>query len=146
MATNVLVTFYSAFGHIHSMVQQVEKGAAEVTDTEVRARQIPEFEEARKALSAMGPYEEAHERMKEIPEVTHDDLRWAHGIIWGTPTRYGNMVAQMEHKLTGGSPYGPSTVAGGDGSAQPTEGDLSMARKLGIRVAKVAGQLKALRS
>lgn len=210
MASNVLVVFYSAFGHIYRMAREVEKGAAELEGSDVRVRRVPEFEAARQAMSGMDAYVQAQESMKEIPEVTHDDLRWADGIVWGTPTRFGNMVAQMkqfldtcgelwmngelenkatgiftssatahggqestiltgmvpmlhlgmvfvgspygqnpeqmEQKLTGGSPYGPSTIAGGDGSAQPTDGDLSMARKLGARVAKVGGQLKALRS
>jgi NAD(P)H dehydrogenase (quinone) len=210
MATNVLVVFYSAFGHIHTMAQEVEKGAQEVSGTEVRVRRVAEFDAARQAMSGMDAYNQAQEKQKDIPEVSMDDMRWADGVVWGTPTRFGNMIAQMkqfldtcgelwmngemedkatgiftstgtvhggqestlltslvpmlhlgmvyvgspygqnpeqmEHKVTGGSPYGPSTVAGGDGSAQPTEGDLSMARKLGGRVAKVAGQLKALRS
>jgi NAD(P)H dehydrogenase (quinone) len=129
----------------------------------------------------------AQQAQADIPAVTHDDLRWADGIAWGTPTRYGNMSAQMkqfvdttgglwlkgelEDKATGiftstasihggqettiltalvplihlgmvfvgtpygqnpqllvtdgigGSPYGPGTLAGTDGSRQPVEGE-----------------------
>src|SRR6516162_8522964 len=154
-------------------------------------------------------YVQAQQKQADIPIVTHDDLRWAHGIAWGTPTRYGNMSAQMkqfvdatgslwlkgelEDKATGiftstatihggqettiltalcplihlgmvfvgtpygqnpqilvtdgigGSPYGPGTLAGTDGSRQPIEAELTTARNLGSRLARVAGRLKDLR-
>jgi NAD(P)H dehydrogenase (quinone) len=64
-------------------------------------------------------------------------------VFVGTP--YG----QNPHILTtdgiGGSPYGPATMAGGDGSRQPVEDELKTARNLGERVAKVAARLKDLR-
>jgi NAD(P)H dehydrogenase (quinone) len=46
----------------------------------------------------------AQQAQADIPTVTHDDLRWADGIAWGTPTRYGNMSAQMKQFIdtTGG--------------------------------------------
>ena len=50
----------------------------------------------RKALSAQEAYVRAQQAQADIPAVTHDDLRWADGIAWGTPTRYGNMSAQMK--------------------------------------------------
>ena len=144
-----------------------------------------------------------------VTRLRDDDLRWADGIAWGTPTRYGNMSAQMkqfvdttgglwlkgelEDKATGiftstatihggqettiltalvplihlgmvfvgtpygqnpqilvtdgigGSPYGPGTLAGTDGSRQPVEAELTTARNLGSRLARVAGRLKDLR-
>ena len=209
MATNVLIAFYSTYGHIYRMAQAVEEGARTEAETEVRLRRIPELEEARKVLSTQEYYVKAQEAQSGIPEVTHDDLRWADGITWGTPTRYGNMTAQMkqfidttgslwlkgelEDKATGiftstasihggqettiltslvplihlgmifvgtpygqnpqllvtngigGSPYGPGTLAGGDGSRQPVESELTTARNLGSRVARVAARLKGLR-
>lgn len=104
MATKVLVVFYSTYGHIFQMAQAVGAGAESVEDTEVRLRRIPELEEARKALSQQEFYVKAQEQQAHLPEVTHDDLRWADGICWGTPTRYGNMTAQMKQFLdtTGG--------------------------------------------
>jgi multimeric flavodoxin WrbA len=45
----------------------------------------------------------------------------------------------------GGSPYGPGTLAGTDGSRQPVEAELTTARNLGSRLARVAGRLKDLR-
>jgi NAD(P)H dehydrogenase (quinone) len=78
------------------MAQAVAEGAAGVPDAEVRLRRIPELEEARRALSPEEAYLRSQQLQAEIPEATHDDLRWADGIAWGTPTRYGNMSAQMK--------------------------------------------------
>src|SRR5467141_1300456 len=94
MTTNVLVTFYSTYGHIHRMALAVAEGAESVPDTAVRLCRIAELEEARKALSAQDAYVRAQQAQADIPAVTHDDLRWADGIAWGTPTRYGNMSAR----------------------------------------------------
>ena len=209
MATNVLVTYYSTYGHTWKMAEAVQAGAESVDGTDVRLRRIPELAEAKKALESQDVYNQIQEQMADIPEVTHDDLRWADGVAWGTPTRYGNMTAQMKQFLdttgalwqngeledkaagvfvstatihggqestilathipllhlgfvivgtpygqnpqilttdaVGGSPYGPSTIAGGDGSQQPKDADLTTARNLGSRIAKVAARLKDLR-
>ena len=104
MTTNVLVTFYSTYGHVHRMALAVAEGAESVPDITVRLRGIPELEEARKALSAQDAYVRAQQAQADIPAVTHDDLRWADAIAWGTPTRYGNMSAQMKQFVdtTGG--------------------------------------------
>jgi NAD(P)H dehydrogenase (quinone) len=75
MTTNLLVTFYSTYGHIHRMARAVVEGAESVPDTTARLRRIPELEEARKALSAQDAYVRAQQAQAEIPEVTHDDLR-----------------------------------------------------------------------
>src|SRR5262249_11145056 len=96
MTTNVLVTFYSTYGHVHQMPLTGAEGAEKVPDSTVRLRRIAELEEARKALSAQDAYVRAQQAQADIPVVTHDDLRWADGIAWGTPTRYGNMSAQMK--------------------------------------------------
>src|SRR5215471_5977535 len=96
MTTNVLIAFYSTYGHIHRMALAVAEGAESVPDSTVRLRRIAELEEARKALSAQDAYLRAQQAQADIPVVTHDDLRWADGIAWGTPTRYGNMSAQMK--------------------------------------------------
>jgi len=96
MTTNVLVAFYSTYGHIHRMALAVVEGAEGVPDTTVRLRRIAELEEARKALAGQDAYLRAQQAQADIPVVTHDDLRWADGIAWGTPTRYGNMSAQMK--------------------------------------------------
>jgi NAD(P)H dehydrogenase (quinone) len=99
MMINTLVVFYSTYGHVHRMARAVEEGAAGVQSTEVRLRRIPELAEARQALSGIDAYREAQDAQRQIPEATLDDLRWADGIAWGTPTRFGNMSAQMKHVL-----------------------------------------------
>lgn len=207
--TRILIVFYSAYGHTHKMANAVAEGARGIPGTEVRLRRIPELEEAKRANADSKSYQKEREAQAEIPDATHADLRWADGILWGTPTRYGNMTAQMkqfidttgslwmagdlEDKVTGiftstatihggqestiltalvpllhlgmifigspygqnpqilttdgigGSPYGPATMAGGDGSRQPVEAEYQTARNLGIRAAKVAARLKVLR-
>jgi NAD(P)H dehydrogenase (quinone) len=104
MLTNTLVVFYSAYGHVHRLARAVEEGAAAVPSTEVRLRRIPELAEARKALEGTEAYRQAQEAQRHIPEATLDDLRWADGIAWGTPTRFGNMCAQMKQLLDTSGP------------------------------------------
>ncbi len=99
MPANLLVTYYSTFGHVHAMGQSVADGGRTVRGTEVRVRRVPELEAARQAMSSIPYYVQAQEQMSSVPEVTHDDLRWADGIAWGTPTRYGNMTAQLKQFL-----------------------------------------------
>ncbi|HEV2292354.1 MAG TPA: NAD(P)H:quinone oxidoreductase [Tepidisphaeraceae bacterium] len=209
MPTNLLVVYYSSYGHLFKMAQAVEAGARSVADTEVRLRRVAELEGARQHMSQQPAYVAAQEAQREVAIASNDDLRWADGVCWGTPTRYGNMAAQMKQFIDGtgglwlkgeledkaagvfigtstihggqettiitsmipllhlgmvlvgtpygqnpqiltvegigGSPYGPGTLAGQDGSRQPVEAELTTARNLGIRVAKVAARLKGLR-
>jgi NAD(P)H dehydrogenase (quinone) len=60
-------------------------------------------------------------------------------VIVGLP--YSAKTQMRMDEITGGSPYGASTIAGGDGSRQPSEGELSMARFQGEHVAKIAAKL-----
>ena len=209
MPTNILVVYYSSYGHLFKMAQSVEAGAKSVADTDVRLRRVAELESAGKHMSAQPAYVAAQEAQKDVPIANNDDLRWADGVCFGTPTRYGNMAAQMKQFIDGtgglwlkgemedkaagvfvgtgtihggqettaittmvpllhlgmvicgtpygqnphilvtdgigGSPYGPGTLAGPDGSRQPVDSELTTARNLGSRVAKVAAQLNALR-
>jgi NAD(P)H dehydrogenase (quinone) len=209
MPTNILVVYYSSYGHLYKMAQAVVEGAKREADTDVRLRRVEELEQARVGMSKQPAYVAAQEAQKDVPIVTHDDLRWADGFCWGTPTRYGNMAAQMKQFIDstgqlwmkgeledkaagifvgtatihggqettvittliplmhlgmvivgtpygqnpqilvtdgiGGSPYGPGTLAGPDGSRQPVESELTTARNLGSRVTKVAARLKDLR-
>ena len=88
MPTNVLVAYYSAFGHVHKMAQAVADGARSVADTDVRLRRFPELSEVKASMSGSKHYQASVEAQKDVAEVTHDDLRWADGICWGTPTRW----------------------------------------------------------
>ncbi len=87
MSTNILVVYYSAFGHVYKMAQAVAEGAKGVSGTDVRLRRFPELSEVKAAMSGSKHYVANVEAQKDIPDVTLDDLRWADGICWGTPTR-----------------------------------------------------------
>lgn len=207
---NVLVVYYSSYGHTYQMAQAVVEGAQSVADTEVRLRRVAEIPAAQEAMSSQPEYLAAQEMQSGVPEATLDDLRWADGVCFGSPTRYGNMTAQMKQFIDstgplwaageledkaagvftstatihggqettivttmipllhlgfvlvgtpyaqnpqilvvdgiGGSPYGPGTLAGPDGTRQPVESELTTARNLGSRVARVAALLKTMRS
>jgi NAD(P)H dehydrogenase (quinone) len=91
MATRVLVVYYSLHGHVETLARSVAGGAESVRNTEVRLRRVPDIGDAR-------PIE------RSVVEATHDDVRWADGIAWGTPTRFGNMSAQMKQFLDSTGP------------------------------------------
>jgi NAD(P)H dehydrogenase (quinone) len=99
MSAKVLIAYYSTYGHVHQMADAVEEGVNRVSGAEVRVRRFPEIPAAKEAMSSDENYQSAQQAQEAHPEVTHDDLRWADGIIWGTPTRYGNMTAQMKQFL-----------------------------------------------
>jgi NAD(P)H dehydrogenase (quinone) len=196
MATRVLVVYYSLHGHVEALARAVGAGAESVRNTAVRLRRFPDIDNARPVQRA-------------LDEATLDDLRWADGIAWGTPTRYGAMSTPMKHFLDGmidvwksgeledkpagvftstasihggqestilttlipllhfgmifvgtpyvqnpqimtadaigGSPYGPSTVAGPDGTRAVADVELVVARSLGVRLARVASAIKIVR-
>jgi NAD(P)H dehydrogenase (quinone) len=196
VATKVLVVYYSLHGHVEALARAVGAGAESVRNTAVRLRRVPDLADAKPP-------------QRSVDEATPDDLRWADGIAWGTPTRYGTMATplkrffdgmvevwtrgELEDKpagiftstasihggqestilttlvpllhfgmifvgtpyvqnpqimtadAVGGSPYGPSTVAGPDGTRPVAEVDLLTARNLGVRLARVASALKIVR-
>jgi len=88
MATRVLVVFYSLHGHVEALAHAVSEGAESVRNTEVRLRRVPDFGDAKSIDRA-------------IDEVTHDDVRWADAIAWGTPTRYGVMATPLKRFFDG---------------------------------------------
>ncbi len=199
----LLVAFYSTYGHIYKMAEAVAEGAGEVKGAEVEIRRVPETL-PQKVLEKMGAVD-AQKTFSQIPVCTVDELAQADAIIFGTPTRFGNMCGQMRQfldatgqlwangslvgkvgsvftstatqhggqestiltfhvtllhqgfivvglpytfqgqmrldEITGGSPYGASTIAGGDGSRMPSENELEAARFQGEHVAKIASKL-----
>jgi NAD(P)H dehydrogenase (quinone) len=196
MSTHVLVVYYSLHGHVEKLAGAVGAGAESIRNTEVRVRRVPDLGDEK-------PIERA------VAEATHDDVRWADAIAWGTPTRYGIMATplkrffdsmvdiwlrgELEDKPTGvftssasihggqestilttlipllhfgmifvgtpyvqnpqiltteaigGSPYGPSTIAGPDDQHAVAPVELVTARNLGVRLARVASALKIVR-
>jgi NAD(P)H dehydrogenase (quinone) len=199
----VLVVFYSTYGHIYKMAEAIAEGAKTVAGAQVEIRRVPETL-PRKVLEKMGAVD-AQKAFSRIPECTVDDLTRADAIIFGTPTRFGNMCGQMRQfldatgqlwangslvgkvgsvftstatqhggqestiltfhvtllhhgfvvvglpyafqgqmridEITGGSPYGASTITGGDGSRMPSENELEAARFQGKHVAGIAAKL-----
>jgi NAD(P)H dehydrogenase (quinone) len=96
MSANIVIPYYSSYGTTHKLAEAVAEGAEEIPGATVRRRRIPESPSAEEAMSGQDAYDAARAEMEDIPRVDHDDLRWADGIIWGTPTRFGNMAAQVK--------------------------------------------------
>ncbi len=199
----MLVVYYSMYGHIHRMAEAVAEGAREVSGTEVQLRRVPETLSP-EVLGKMGALE-AQKTMAHVPVCSINELGEADAIVFGTPTRFGNMCGQMRQfmdatgqlwakgalvgkvgsvftssatqhggqestilsfhttllhqgmvivglpyafqgqmrmdEITGGSPYGASTIAGVRGERRPSENELSAARFQGRHVATIASKL-----
>lgn len=196
--TKVLVLYYSSYGHIETMAKAVAEGARSAGADAV-VKRVPELVPAEAAAKA------GFKLDQEAPVASVDELADYDAIIFGTPTRFGNMAAQMRNfwdqtgsvwvkgglagkvgsvftstgtgggnettiistiftlmhhgmvivglpythpKATdisaprGGSPYGAGTLAGPDGSRQPSETELELARFQGRHVADIATRLK----
>ncbi|MGQ9653582.1 MAG: NAD(P)H:quinone oxidoreductase [Thermodesulfobacteriota bacterium] len=95
----VLVVYYSMYGHVLEMAKAVTEGAGSVEGVEVMLRRVAEFEETEREMEGHEHARAVCEQQKAIPVCTLDDLRWADGIVFGSPTRYGNMSAQMKRFL-----------------------------------------------
>lgn len=196
--TKVLVLYYSSYGHIEQMAQAIAEGVGDVEGVAVTVKRVPELvpeDVARKG----------HFKLDQAAEIASpQELADYDAIIFGTPTRFGNMAAQMRNFLDqtgglwaggkligkvgsvfvstgtgggnettitsfwntlahhgmvivglpyaspeltaldavrGGSPYGAGTIAGSDGSRQPSESELKLARDQGRHVADIASRL-----
>src|ERR1035437_6290996 len=200
----VLIVHYSMYGHIYKMAEAVAEGVREVAGCEAAIKRVPETL-ANEVLGMMGALE-AQKGMAHIPVATVDDLTEADAVIFGTPTRFGNMCGQMRQfldatgglwlkgalvgkvgsvfassatqhggqestilrfhttllhqgmvvvglpysftgqmgigEITGCSPYGASTITGGQGERMPSENELAGARYQGAHVADIALRLK----
>ena len=199
----VLIVYYSMYGHVHRMAEAVMGGVKDVKGADARMYRVPETlsEEVLKKMGSL----EAKKGFAHIPVCTVDDLASADAIIFGTPTRFGNMCGQMRQfldatgglwakgalvgkvgsvftssatqhggqestiltfhtnllhhgmvvvglpyafegqsrldEITGGSPYGASTIAGTKGERMPSENELNAARFQGRFVAEIAAKL-----
>ncbi|MDD5404325.1 MAG: NAD(P)H:quinone oxidoreductase [Sulfuricella sp.] len=194
--TRVLVLYYSMYGHIEAMAQAVAEGARAVEGVEVAVKRVPETIPEDRARAIGVKLDQA------APVAATEELAGYDAIIFGTPTRFGNMAAQMRNfldqtgklwqdggligkvgsvftssatqhggqestilsfhttllhhgmlivgvpyscadqmridEITGGSPYGASTITGGDGKRMPSANELGIARFQGRHVAEVA--------
>lgn len=197
--TKVLVLYYSSYGHIETMAEAVAEGARSVEGCTVDVKRVPELMPDDVAAAAHIKVDQA------APTATPDELANYDAIIFGTPTRFGNMAAQMRNfldqtgglwftnalvgkvgsvfcstasqhggqettitsfhttllhhgmvivglpytfkgntemgEISGGTPYGATTLAGADGSRMPSENELAGARFQGRHVAEIACKL-----
>ena len=92
----ILIVYYTMYGHTLALAKSVALGAAEIPGAEVILRRVREFPDVDKIIDGNDFAKQIRDSQKDIPECTLDDLRAADGIIWGSPTRYGNMTAQMK--------------------------------------------------
>ena len=197
----VLVLYYSMYGHVETLAKAVAEGAGSVEGVQVTIKRVPELMSEEAARKAGAKVDQA------APIATVAELANYDAIIFGTPTRFGNMCAQMRNfldqtgglwaggklvgkvgsvfvstgtqhggqettitsfqntlfhhgmivvgvpyacpelmnmsEITGGTPYGASTLAGADGSRQPSANELTIARFQGAHVANIAKKLSA---
>ena len=92
----ILIVYYSMYGHVLQLARSVEEGAKSVAGVDVILRRVAEFEEIIKKTADNEYMVKVREQQADIPVCTVDDLRDADGVIFGSPTRYGNMTAQMK--------------------------------------------------
>lgn len=199
----ILIVYYSMYGHIHRMAEAVTEGVKSVKGAEAEMRRVPETLPD-EVIEKMGAAE-ARKAFAHVPVCTVEELGSADAVIFGTPTRFGNMCGQMKQfldatgqlwmegalvgkaasvftssntqhggqestilsfhipllhqgmiivglpyafdgqmrmdEITGGSPYGASTIAGADGSRLASANELDAARFQGKHVAEIAMKL-----
>lgn len=92
----ILVVYYSMYGHILKMVRAAAEGAQSVAGAEVILRRVPDLEYNLPKLQGSPHAQEVLAQQRDIPLATIADLKDADGVIFGTPTRFGNMCAQMK--------------------------------------------------
>jgi NAD(P)H dehydrogenase (quinone) len=95
----ILIVYYSMYGHTLQLARSVEAGARSIEGAEVLLRRVQEFESVDQVIDQNEFARQIREQQKEIPVCTVEDLREADGVIFGTPTRYGNMAAQMKQLI-----------------------------------------------
>lgn len=97
MATKVAVIYYSQTGTIHQLAQEYVAGA-EKAGAEVRLRTVAELA-PQAAIDSNEKWKAHREETANVPEATADDILWADAVIFGTPTRYGNVSAQLKQYI-----------------------------------------------
>jgi NAD(P)H dehydrogenase (quinone) len=198
--TRVLVLYHSSYGHIETMAQAIAEGARQVPGADVVVKRVPELMSNEAAAQAGMKVNQA------APLADPNELSGYDAIIVGTPTRFGNMSAQMRNfwdqtgalwfsralvgkvgsvftstasqhggqestilsvhttllhhgmvivglpyswagnsqmaEISGGTPYGATTIAGADGARQPSANELDGARFQGRHVTEIASRLR----
>jgi NAD(P)H dehydrogenase (quinone) len=97
----ILVVYYSMYGHVLKLARAAAAGAQTVAGAEVVLRRVQELDSNLAKLQGSKHAQDALAQQQDIPIATMDDLRAADGVIFGTPTRFGNMCAQMKQYIDG---------------------------------------------
>jgi NAD(P)H dehydrogenase (quinone) len=101
----ILVVYYSLYGHVRQLALAVAEGVASVPGVELVLRRVQEFEDIEREVIPQSKHAlEVWEQHREVPVCTLDDLKAAEGILFGTPTRFGNMTAQMKRLFDAAAP------------------------------------------
>jgi NAD(P)H dehydrogenase (quinone) len=93
---NVLVVYYSRYGHVLKLAKAVREGIDSVEGATPVLRRAPEFPEEMEEIKEGEHSRPVWEEQRDVPECTVEDLRQAHAVAWGSPTRFGNMISQMK--------------------------------------------------
>ena len=92
----ILVVYYSKYGHVLKLARAAAEGISSVSGAEAVMRRVAEFPEVKEQILDDKYAKPVWEDHREIPVCTTEDLRDADGFLFGSPTRYGNMIAQMK--------------------------------------------------
>ncbi|MFO8086085.1 MAG: NAD(P)H:quinone oxidoreductase [Desulfobacterales bacterium] len=95
----ILIVYYSKYGHVLQMAEAAAEGVESVEGCEAVMRRAEEFPDELKRIESDEFAKPVWERQKDTPACTLDDFREADGILFGTPTRYGNMIAQLKRLI-----------------------------------------------
>ncbi len=107
---NVAVIYYSSTGTVHQLAESIATGAADAGAT-VRLLRVAELA-PKEVIASNQPWADHVAATEHIPEVTHDDVAWADGIVIGSPTRFGNVASQLKQFLdTLGGMWAQGTLA-----------------------------------
>ncbi|MBC7217613.1 MAG: NAD(P)H:quinone oxidoreductase [Candidatus Caldatribacterium sp.] len=111
MSTQILILYYSAYGHMHRMCEAAKEGAESVEGVTALLRRVPETL-PQEVLQATG-IAKAQEAFAHVPIARLEDLEAADGLLLGIPTRFGNMCAQMRAFLDSTGPlWAKGTLVG----------------------------------
>lgn len=91
------VIYYSSTGTIHAMAERLAE-AGQKAGADVRLRQVPELAPP-EAIASNAAWSQHFDRTKDEPKATADDIVWADAVIFGSPTRYGNIASQLKQFL-----------------------------------------------
>src|SRR5262245_2144860 len=94
----VLIVYYSTYGNVFKMANLVAEGVKQVPGAEPVIRTVPELI-PQTVIDSRPDMKAGREAQKGVPLVTHDDFRQAGAVAFGTPTRFGNVSAQLKNQI-----------------------------------------------